>query len=101
MAALGRYSYGIYIWHVFAAQLALDWLPGMDYGVDDGPGAQLAKYGAAIAAGVLATVAGRAPGAAAARPAGPARATAGRRRPTGPAPRGSPPSRGRCAPAAA
>ena len=28
MAALGRYSYGIYIWHVFAAELALDWLPG-------------------------------------------------------------------------
>jgi peptidoglycan/LPS O-acetylase OafA/YrhL len=55
MAALGRYSYGIYIWHIFAAELALDRLPGMDYDSTD-PLAQLVKYGAAIVAGVLATV---------------------------------------------
>src|SRR5215212_6177677 len=39
VAALGRYSYGIYIWHVFAAQLTLGWLPGMDY-ESSGPAAQ-------------------------------------------------------------
>jgi peptidoglycan/LPS O-acetylase OafA/YrhL len=55
MALLGRYSYGIYIWHVSAAAAALDLLPG------SGPesssaGAQLLEYGAAIAVGVLATV---------------------------------------------
>ena len=55
MAALGRYSYGIYIWHVFAAELVLGWLPGMDYD-SSGPAAQLAKFGAAIGAGVLTTV---------------------------------------------
>ena len=55
MAALGRYSYGIYVWHVLAAELTLAWLPGMEYG-SFGPAAQLAKYGAAIAAGVLTTV---------------------------------------------
>jgi peptidoglycan/LPS O-acetylase OafA/YrhL len=54
MAALGRYSYGIYIWHVFAAQLVLgrlhlEWESAT-------PAAQAAKYGAAIAIGVLATV---------------------------------------------
>jgi peptidoglycan/LPS O-acetylase OafA/YrhL len=54
MAALGRYSYGIYIWHVLAAELALGWLPGMDYD-SSGPAAQLAKFGAAIAAGMLTT----------------------------------------------
>jgi peptidoglycan/LPS O-acetylase OafA/YrhL len=55
VAALGRYSYGIYIWHVFAAELALAWLPGLDHD-SSGPAAQLAKFGAAIAAGVLTTV---------------------------------------------
>ena len=55
VAALGRYSYGIYIWHVFAAELALEWLPGMDYG-SSGPVAQLVKFGAAIVTGVLATL---------------------------------------------
>ena len=55
VAALGRYSYGIYVWHVLAAELTLAWLPGMDYG-SFGPAAQVAKYGAAIAAGVLTTV---------------------------------------------
>jgi peptidoglycan/LPS O-acetylase OafA/YrhL len=55
MAALGRYSYGIYIWHIFAAELVLDALPGMDYG-SSGPAAQAAKFAAAIAVGVLATL---------------------------------------------
>jgi peptidoglycan/LPS O-acetylase OafA/YrhL len=55
MAALGRYSYGIYIWHVFAAHAVLDSLPGLEY-TSSGPAAQVAKFGAAIAAGVLATL---------------------------------------------
>jgi len=55
VAALGRYSYGIYIWHVFAAELVLGWLPGLDY-ESFGPVAQAAKFGAAICAGVLTTV---------------------------------------------
>jgi peptidoglycan/LPS O-acetylase OafA/YrhL len=55
VAALGRYSYGVYIWHVLAAQLALACLPGLDYHSTN-PLAQLVKYGAAIGAGVLATV---------------------------------------------
>jgi peptidoglycan/LPS O-acetylase OafA/YrhL len=55
MAMLGRYSYGIYIWHIFAAAVALDALPS------GGPQAipavgQVVQYGAAIAVGVLATV---------------------------------------------
>lgn len=54
VAALGRYSYGIYIWHLFAAQLALDWLPGLDQN-SSGPAAQLVKYGVAVLAGVAAT----------------------------------------------
>jgi peptidoglycan/LPS O-acetylase OafA/YrhL len=55
VAALGRYSYGIYIWHIFAADLALGWL-GLDR--DSGsPLAQAVKYGAAIATGILVTVA--------------------------------------------
>jgi peptidoglycan/LPS O-acetylase OafA/YrhL len=55
VAALGRYSYGIYIWHVFAAELVLGLLPGMDYGAS-GPAAQGAKFASAIAVGVLATL---------------------------------------------
>lgn len=54
MAALGRYSYGIYIWHIFAAQVALSLLPGPE---PTGAAAQLIEYAAAIAVGVLATVA--------------------------------------------
>ena len=55
VAALGRHAYGIYVWHVLAAELVLDLLPGMDYG-SSGPAAQAAKFGAAITAGVLATL---------------------------------------------
>jgi peptidoglycan/LPS O-acetylase OafA/YrhL len=56
MAMLGRYSYGIYIWHVFAASVALDLLPG--WGPESSSaGAQVVKYGVAIAVGILATVA--------------------------------------------
>jgi peptidoglycan/LPS O-acetylase OafA/YrhL len=55
MALLGRYSYGIYIWHVFAAAMALDLLPGWDP-ESATAGAQMIKYGAAIVVGVLATV---------------------------------------------
>jgi peptidoglycan/LPS O-acetylase OafA/YrhL len=54
VAALGRYSYGIYIWHLFAADLALGWL-GIEYAAGT-PVAQAVKYGAAIAAGITATV---------------------------------------------
>ena len=53
VAALGRYSYGIYIWHIFAADLALGRL-GLDYGSGT-PLAQAVKYGAAISVGVAAT----------------------------------------------
>lgn len=55
VAMLGRYSYGIYIWHLLAAQVVLDRLPGLDYGSAT-PLAQLAKFGAAIVVGVVATV---------------------------------------------
>jgi peptidoglycan/LPS O-acetylase OafA/YrhL len=56
MALLGRYSYGIYIWHIFAAAVALDLLPG--WGPESTTaGAQVVEYLAAIAVGVLATVA--------------------------------------------
>jgi peptidoglycan/LPS O-acetylase OafA/YrhL len=55
LAALGRYSYGIYIWHVFAAHVALGLLTGI--GMASTRGWQLAvTYGAAISIGVLATV---------------------------------------------
>jgi peptidoglycan/LPS O-acetylase OafA/YrhL len=56
VALLGRYSYGIYIWHVFAAAVALDLLPGAGPAPETAS-AQAVKYGAAIAVGVLATVA--------------------------------------------
>jgi peptidoglycan/LPS O-acetylase OafA/YrhL len=56
MALLGRYSYGIYIWHVFAAELALDLLPGAGPAPETAS-AQAVKYGAAVVVGVLATVA--------------------------------------------
>jgi peptidoglycan/LPS O-acetylase OafA/YrhL len=54
VAALGRYSYGIYIWHVFAAQIALGWL-GIAWDTSS-PLAQAVKYGSAIAVGVAATL---------------------------------------------
>ena len=56
LAALGRFSYGIYIWHVFAAGVTLDLLPrGWSAPYDEiGQGVQ---YAAAIAVGVLTTVA--------------------------------------------
>jgi peptidoglycan/LPS O-acetylase OafA/YrhL len=54
LAALGRYSYGIYIWHLFAAELALRWLPGLAPD-SSSPLAQLVKYAAAILAGVVVT----------------------------------------------
>jgi len=53
MAALGRNSYGIYVWHVLAAQLAIEAL-GRDY--TDGGGVNLlVKYAAALVVGVVAT----------------------------------------------
>jgi peptidoglycan/LPS O-acetylase OafA/YrhL len=55
LAALGRHSYGIYVWHVLAAHVLLDHLPGLSYESTTAT-AQLAKYGAAIVAGVAATV---------------------------------------------
>jgi peptidoglycan/LPS O-acetylase OafA/YrhL len=54
MAMLGRYSYGIYIWHIFAASVALELLPGP---APTGALAQIVEYAAAIAVGVLATLA--------------------------------------------
>jgi peptidoglycan/LPS O-acetylase OafA/YrhL len=56
LAMLGRYSYGIYIWHVLAAQVVLDLLPGLDYESRSPPWRTVAKYGAAIGAGIAATV---------------------------------------------
>ena len=55
VAAMGRYSYGIYIWHVLAAQLLTGWLPGMGYRTPT-PAAQLAKYAAAITLGIVMTL---------------------------------------------
>ena len=53
MAFLGRYSYGIYIWHVLAAATAVHLLQ-LDAA---SPAGQAVRYGVAIAIGVLATVA--------------------------------------------
>jgi peptidoglycan/LPS O-acetylase OafA/YrhL len=53
MAMLGRYSYGIYIWHIFAAHTVLSLLPGRE---PSGALAQVIEYAAAITVGVLATV---------------------------------------------
>jgi peptidoglycan/LPS O-acetylase OafA/YrhL len=53
MAFLGRYSYGIYIWHVFAAATTVHLLH-LD---EASPVGQVLRYGVAIAVGVLATVA--------------------------------------------
>jgi peptidoglycan/LPS O-acetylase OafA/YrhL len=53
MAFLGRYSYGIYIWHVFAAATTVHLLR-LD---EASPLGQVLRYGVAIAVGVLATVA--------------------------------------------
>ena len=55
MAALGRYSYGIYIWHIAAAHFVLGVLPGGGYHQAT-PVVQVIKYGSAITVGVLATV---------------------------------------------
>jgi peptidoglycan/LPS O-acetylase OafA/YrhL len=52
---MGRYSYGIYIWHILAAQLLTGWLPGMGYRTPT-PAAQLAKYAAAITLGIVMTL---------------------------------------------
>jgi len=54
VAALGRYSYGIYIWHIFAADAVLGWF-ALDRDVST-PFAQAVKYGSAIVAGVAATL---------------------------------------------
>ena len=54
---LGRYSYGIYIWHVFAAERRGGPARRRRSRLDDGLGRGCAKYGAAIARRVLATVA--------------------------------------------
>ncbi|WP_324276469.1 acyltransferase family protein [Blastococcus brunescens] len=56
MALLGRYSYGIYIWHVFAAAVALDLLSGAGPEPSSVTG-QLVRYGAAMAVGMAATAA--------------------------------------------
>lgn len=56
MALLGRYSYGIYVWHIFAAYVALDLLPGWEP-ESNSAGAQVISYAVAIAVGVLVTVA--------------------------------------------
>jgi peptidoglycan/LPS O-acetylase OafA/YrhL len=54
MAMLGRYSYGIYIWHIFAAHTVLSLLPGPE---PTGAAAQVVEYAAAVGVGVLATLA--------------------------------------------
>src|SRR3712207_571769 len=52
-AFVGRYSYGIYVWHVFAAQIAME-LGGWTPHAPD-PAAVLVRYAAALGVGVLAT----------------------------------------------
>jgi peptidoglycan/LPS O-acetylase OafA/YrhL len=54
MAALGRYSYGVYIWHIAAAEFVLGLLPGEAY-AQGTPIVQVIKYCSAIAVGVVAT----------------------------------------------
>jgi peptidoglycan/LPS O-acetylase OafA/YrhL len=55
VAVLGRYSYGVYVWHIAAAEFVLGLLPGQAY--DSGaPVVQGIKYGSAVTIGVLATV---------------------------------------------
>jgi peptidoglycan/LPS O-acetylase OafA/YrhL len=54
VAFLGRYSYGIYIWHVFAAEIAMDLL-GRPLGSTE-PWAVVVRYGVAVAVGYVATV---------------------------------------------
>jgi peptidoglycan/LPS O-acetylase OafA/YrhL len=56
VALLGRYSYGIYIWHIFAASFVLGLLPAGGPGSASVPG-QVLQYGVAVVVGVLATVA--------------------------------------------
>ncbi|MGY1619406.1 acyltransferase family protein [Geodermatophilus sp. SYSU D00691] len=54
VAALGRYSYGIYIWHIFAAHTVLGWLGRSPD--DASPAALAVKYGSAVLVGIAATV---------------------------------------------
>jgi len=54
MAALGRFSYGVYIWHTAGAMFVLGFLPGDAYH-QSSPLVQVIKYTSAIAVGVLAT----------------------------------------------
>src|SRR5215218_6812992 len=53
VAFLGRYSYGIYIWHVFAAEVAMNSF-GWALGSTD-PRAVAVRYGVAVGVGVVAT----------------------------------------------
>ena len=53
VAFLGRYSYGIYIWHVFAAEVAMDLL-GQPLGSTE-PWAVVVRYGVSFAVGFVAT----------------------------------------------
>ncbi|MGY1641380.1 acyltransferase family protein [Geodermatophilus sp. SYSU D00703] len=55
LAALGRYSYGVYIWHIAAAEFVLGRLPGVAY-ASWSPLEQALKYGSAIVVGVAATL---------------------------------------------
>ncbi|RFU20907.1 acyltransferase family protein [Geodermatophilus marinus] len=55
LAALGRYSYGVYIWHIAAAQFVLGRLPGVEY-ASWTPLEQVLKYAAAVAVGIAATL---------------------------------------------
>jgi peptidoglycan/LPS O-acetylase OafA/YrhL len=55
VAAMGRYSYGIYIWHLLASQLLGIGLTAMHVGTST-PAAQLAKYVSAVTLGIVATL---------------------------------------------